>query len=599
MSIPRPEHPKPQFQRENWINLNGRWTFEFDFGKSGVERGLQDSKGFEREIVVPFCPESRLSGVGHTDFIEAMWYHRKIEIPSEWAGQRVLLHFGAVDYWCEAFVDGGSAGTHRGGTVSFSLDITSLVTAGKVHDLVLHVRDELRSGAQPGGKQCHGLHSRGCHYTRTTGIWQTVWLEALSPTSLLDCQIIPDLDSGAFVFVPRFRAIKEGLRLEVEVKGDQSTSTGCFAAVDGVPATVQVENPESWSPESPFLYDIALKLLDGENVVDQVQSYAGLRKVHVEGNRIFLNNAPYYLRLVLDQGFYPDGIWTAPSDGDLKKDIELSLAAGFNGARLHQKVFEERFHYWADKLGYLTWGESASWGLTCFRGGHADETDSNRLTESGLNFLTEWREIVMRDRNHPSIIAWTPFNETRGAPDWGLHHRLHREAYDLCKGLDPTRPVNDTSGYVHVKTDLWTVHTYEQDPEKLCEKLTPQSPGQVWRNFADLETSYQGQPYLVDEFGGIKWNPGMPERSREKSWGYGQAPKTVAEFHQRLQGQVDVVLAQDHVCGYCYTQLTDVEQEQNGIYRYDRSGKFDMERIKGVFGKNPTGKATASVACCD
>ena len=217
--------------------------------------------------------------------------------------------------------------------------------------------------------------------------------------------------------------------------------------------------------------------------------------MHVEGNQVYLNNEPIYLRLVLDQGFYPDGIWTAPSDEALKQDIELSMAAGFNGARLHQKVFEERFHYWADRLGYLTWGESSSWGIDV-----KDEV-------SARNFLSEWREIVVRDRNHPSIIAWTPFNETRDCGDGRQHNRLHADAYDLTRALDATRPVNDASGYVHVKTDLWTVHTYEQDPALLKEQLAPDAEGQVMRRFPEVETDYEGQPYIVDEFGGIKWIP--------------------------------------------------------------------------------------------
>jgi hypothetical protein len=304
-----------------------------------------------------------------------------------------------------------------------------------------------------------------------------------------------------------------------------------------------------------------------------VRSYAGLRKVHIEGDRLFLNNRPFYLRLVLDQGFYPDGIWTAPSDAALKRDIELSQAAGFNGARLHQKVFEPRFHYWADRLGYVTWGESSSWGL--------DVTG----VESARNFLTEWREIVTRDRNHPSIIAWTPFNETRGGRGHPQHQRLHTDAYDLTHALDPTRPVNDASGYVHVKTDLWTVHTYNQDPALLREQLTVDSEAGVWRNFPDDEVAYAGQPYIVDEFGGIKWIPRDDLVFAADSWGYGDDPTTLEEFYTRLEGLVDAVLAHDHICGYCYTQLTDIEQEQNGIYNYDRTEKFDMDRVAAIFRK--------------
>jgi len=310
-------------------------------------------------------------------------------------------------------------------------------------------------------------------------------------------------------------------------------------------------------------------------VLDKIKSYAGLRKVHVEGNRIFLNNEPRYLRLVLDQGFYPDGIWTAPNDHALKHDIELSMKAGFNGARLHQKVFEERFHYWADKLGYLTWGECSSWGC-----------DINSEL-AARNFLTEWAEIVVRDRNHPSIIVWTPHNESVSNADLKQHNRFHIDAYELSRMLDPTRPVNDTSGYIHARVDLWTIHDYTQDPKKLKKELTPSKETGVLRNYPLKEPPYEGQPYIVDEFGGIKWIPESRRAWAPNSWGYGDAPKTLKEFYARLDGQIEALHSHKHICGYCYTQLTDVEQEQNGVYNYDRTSKFDMTKIASSFGRDP------------
>ena len=578
---PRPEYPRPQFMRESpsgavpWVNLNGAWSYTFDPGKSGMQRGFAGSSGFDGQITVPFCPESPLSGVGHRDFIEMMWYQREISIPAEWAGQRVLLHFGAVDYECEAFVGGVSVGRHWGGTSSFSFDLTSHVTPGQSHNLVLYVRDEIRSGQQPGGKQCPDYASRRCHYTRTTGIWQTVWLEAVPEHGLGDVQVIPDLDGSRFLIVPRYHAVRRGLGLRVTLyKGDEAVTQGQVMANRGATCALPIAAPRTWSPEAPFLYDLVYEVLDeDERTLDRVRGYAGLRKVHIEGNQIYLNNLPIYLRLVLDQGFYPDGIWTAPSDEALKRDIELSMGAGFNGARLHQKVFEERFHYWADKLGYLTWGESSSWGIDV------------KEPISARNFLSEWREIVARDRNHPSIVAWTPFNETRDTGDGRQHNRLHADAYDLTRALDATRPINDASGYVHVKTDLWTVHSYQQDPALLLEMLTPDDLGRVFRNFPKQETDYQGQPYIIDEFGGIKWIPTRELVYADNSWGYGQDPQSLEEFYQRLEGLVDVVLSVDHICGFCYTQLTDIEQEQNGVYNYDRTTKFDMERITRAFKK--------------
>jgi beta-galactosidase/beta-glucuronidase len=572
-SLPRPEYPRPQLQRAAWVNLNGPWTCTFDHGKSGYQRELMKSSGFEQPITVPFCPESPLSGIGNPDFIEAMWYHRRLDIPSEWQGQRVILHFGGVDYHCEAFIDGQSVGRHWGGTVSFSFDITRAVTPGQTHDLVLAVRDDLRAGGQPAGKQCPDFHSRGCHYTRTTGIWQTVWMEAVPECGLQSAFIVPDLDGMRFIITPTFYAVKRGHSLRVTVREeDRVVSLSSTPALSGSPVIAPVSHPKTWSPESPFLYDLDLEVVDEASgaVIDRVQSYAGLRKVHVEDGQVYLNNQPIFLRLVLDQGFYPDGIWTAPSDEGLRRDIELSQRAGFNGARLHQKVFEERFHYWADRLGYLTWGESSSWGL-----------DVKQIPDA-RNFLSEWAEIIVRDRSHPSIIAWTPFNETWDTGDRRQHNRVHIDAYELTRALDPTRPVNDASGYAHARTDLWTVHTYEQDPKNLLDLLDLKD-GLPWRNYPDREIEYGGQPYIVDEFGGIKWIPEDRRPFADNSWGYGEGPRSLEEFYARLEGHVKVMYDYGHIAGYCYTQLTDVEQEQNGVYNYDRTEKFDMERIARIF----------------
>lgn len=569
-NLPRPEYPRPQFERDTWQNLNGEWSYTFDSGKSGMDQGreLFRSHGFPNRIIVPFCPESKLSGVQHTDFIEALWYHRELQVPASWMGKRILLHFGAVDYESEVFLDGQSVGLHFGGASAFTWDITRFVKPDSTHHLIVRVADELRSGGQqPCGKQSSQFKSAVCHYTRTTGIWQTVWLEAVDPGGLRDVQIIPDLDGGRLIFVPAFQTESQGRRFKVTASTGETVTA---PAVGGVPVSLPLRELRPWSPASPYLYDLEFSVIDkGGRELDQVHSYAGLRKIHIEGNRVFLNNEPIYQRLVLDQGFYPDGIWTAPTDAALRRDIELSQQAGFNGARLHQKVFEPRFHYWADRLGYLTWGEAPSWGC-----------DPNSIV-GARNFLSEWAEIIQRDRNHPSLITWTPWNETgyRSVPR--QHARVHRDSYRLCKAIDPTRPVNDTSGYIHVETDLWTVHTYEQDPAQLQAQLTP--PPLVFRNNPDQEPEYAGQPYLVDEFGGIKWIPEDRRAFADNSWGYGDAPRSLEEFYQRLDGQVRALVSLAHISGFCYTQLTDVEQEQNGIYNYDRTEKFDQQRIAKIF----------------
>ena len=537
-------------------------------------------KGFDNEILVPFAPQSGLSGVGFKDFIPEMWYHRVISIPEKWKDRNVILHFGAVDYIASVYIDGRIAGRHWGGSSSFDIDITDMVMPGQEHDLVVRVEDDERSGQYAKGKQCGRFDSFGCEYTRTTGIWQTVWMEPVSGTGLKDIYVIPDLDQSRFIIEPSYYGLSSGQKLRVRVlDGDRVVSSAVVPSSAQSYAELPVRKARTWSPESPFLYGIELEVISADgSVTDRVRSYAGMRKIHIEGNRIYLNNEPVYLRFVLDQGFYPDGIWTAPDDQALKRDIELSMAAGFNGARLHQKVFEPRFHYWADKLGYLTWGESASWGANV----------NNPL--SARHFLTEWEETVVRDRNHPSIIVWTPFNETWEHPE---DREAAREAcrmvsdvYKLTKNLD-YRPCHDVSGNYHVMTDIFSVHQYMQDPEELRGWLAPENGLVRQADLEHRETEYGGQPYLVDEYGGIKWVAGR--EYSEISWGYGDAPKTLEEFYRRLEGLTDVILGYGHICGYCYTQLTDVEQEQNGIYSYDRTPKFDMDRIRAIFTKVPDG----------
>jgi beta-galactosidase/beta-glucuronidase len=582
-STPRPEYPRPQFLRESWINLNGTWKFAFDFGNSGDQAGWSaDPSSFDQNITVPFCPESVLSGIGHTDFIPVCWYARTFETPSEWSDKRVLVHFGGSDYDTRVWVNGQSVGRHYGGGASFTFDITNALTNGE-NLFVVCAHDDVRSGIQPGGKQCPDLHSRRCHYTRTTGIWQTVWLESVPNVNLHSVRIVPDLDGSRFVLTPSLSHDARDHTVRAILLDDGNEIGGAEApALNGGAFSVKLRNAKPWSLDDPHLYDIRFELLSGTEVVDSVTSYAGLRKFHTEGNRFFFNNEPFFIRFVLDQGFYPDGIWTAPTDAALKQDIELAMAVGFNGARLHQKVFEERFHYWADKLGYLTWGEFYDWGLDMGQ------------PQANHNQQREWAEIVMRDRNHPSIVAWTPFNETIGNArnHFEAHRRTVEETYALTKRLDPTRPVNDTSGYVHVRTDIFTVHDYQQDVDEFAKKYESVAPDnrESHRQHEELSVPYAGQPYVVDEYGGTWWSESEAEKAKQQdgdrkgSWGYGNRPTEVEEVYQRIEGLTKALTDHPNISGYTYTQLTDVEQEQNGIYHYDRTPKFDAERLKKAFG---------------
>ena len=573
--LPRAEYPRPQFERQEWINLNGTWDFEFDFGKSGMDRELFKAGSLSQEITVPFCPESELSGIGHTDFINCVWYRRDISTPEEWNGKNIYLNFGAVDYAAEIFIDGILAGRHYGGSSSFSIDLSGHVEAGKIHNLVIRVEDNQRSGEQSVGKQCSTFNSAGCFYTRTTGIWQTVWMEAVDRHGLKRVTMRPDIDQCQLMVMPEFYS-ESDCTLEVSVKDNGKT-----VARKSVPCSnhacivLPLKKMKLWSPEDPFLYDVDFHVKDaGGNVLDHVKSYAGMRKIHISDGKVYLNNREYFQRLVLDQGFYPDGIWTAPSDEALRHDIELAKAAGFNGARLHQKVFEERYFYWADRLGYLTWGEGPSYGMNV----------NNEI--AARNFLSEWLEIVVRDRNHPSLVTWTPFNETWDSQD-GTYPRFVRDIYAETKAADPTRPINDASGDDHVMTDIWSVHNYEQDGDKLKEQLALTEGREPYRHSYEKEflAVYGGQPYILDEFGGIGW---MSPEERKHSWGYGNLPQTEEEFYSRLDKMVKAVASLEHIAGFCYTQLTDVEQEKNGIYKYDRTEKLDIEKVRHIFMQIPS-----------
>ncbi len=562
--IPRPEYPRPQFVREGWLNLNGSWRFEIDHGASGRARGLTrgDLKG---EITVPFCPESKLSGVQYTDFMRAVWYAREFRLPPEAAGKRVLLHFGAVDYKCEAWVNGVSVGVHEGGYTSFSFDITGALKPDD-NTLVVCADDETRSPLQPGGKQSDEYASYGCSYTRTTGIWQTVWLEWVNESYLAQVFYTPDAANDTLTISAVVRGGK-GCRLSVETfYNEQPTGGGEFACNPSfVGGQIAVAGGRHWSPGHPALYDVTLTLKKDGIVVDRMTSYFGLRSVGFDGMRFLLNGKPVFQRLVLDQGFYPDGIYTAPTDDELKNDILRAQAMGFNGARLHQKVFEARFLYHADRLGYLCWGEMANWGLDA---GDPAATDA---------FLKEWIPAVERDYSAPSVIGWCPFNET-----WDVHGRRQRDdllraVYRVTKAMDRTRPCIDTSGNYHAgETDVYDVHDYEQQPDLFAAHYG-KGAKPIYERLSDRQTYPGNLPVFVSEYGGIWWSD-----TDTAGWGYGERVNSREEFLARFQGLTDALLDNPDHFGLCYTQLTDVEQEQNGLYTYDRKPKFDPAVISAV-----------------
>lgn len=562
--IPRPEYPRPQFERSEWVNLNGTWSYELDLSNSGKSRNLTNTKSFSKTITVPFCPESKLSGVNHTDFIHQMWYQRSLNIPAGWKGKNILLNFGAVDYYTEIYLDGFKVGSHFGGNSSFSVDLTSRVKPGQTHNLVLYVVDTPRTGIQTVGKQSPQSASFSCFYSRTTGIWQTVWMEAVSKNGLKSVDTRPDIDAKQLVITPEFYQPTNDGTLEVTLYDqDQLVAQKTTPCNNGSSLTIPVKKMKLWSPETPHLYDITYRVKNSKGeVMDEVKSYVGMRKVHTVDGKVYLNNEPYFQRLVLNQGYYADGIWTAPNDEALKNDILLSKAAGFNGARLHQKAFEERFHYWADKLGFITWGESPNWGMNL-----ASDAASRY-------FISEWTEIITRDRNHPSIITWVPFNQpnTDRLPDPYLC--LVEDVYRLTKAIDPTRPVNNNAGgSVKLTTDICSPRNYESDPALFTSYSKT------------IQMTDNDHPFLIGEFGGIGW---IESTARDGSWGYGGMLTNEEGFYNRLEGLVNSIEANGNIAGFCYTQLTDIEQEKNGIYYYDRRPKLDMNRIKAIFEKIPS-----------
>ena len=569
MNILRNEYPNPQFERKAWTCLNGEWDFEIDTGKSGEARELFKKEHLDGKINVPFCPESKLSGVENKDFLECVWYRRDIEIPEIHKEKRVILHFGAVDHIATVYINGVKVGAHTGGYVGFEFDITDYLRDGK-NSLCVQALDETRDPLFGHGKQSRKYSSYGCYYTRVTGIWQSVWLEYVPKVRIKSIKLYPNVDDSSLGFVAEVMgegvlttvATYEGKTVgEAQIKSTGGTVSGC----------ILLSELHLWEVGEGRLYDLKLTYSS-----DEVYSYFGMRSLRLDGMKFLINGKSVFQRLVLDQGFYPDGIYTAPSEEALVNDIDISLAAGFNGARLHQKVFEPRFLYHCDKKGYIAWGEYGNWGM--------DYSNIAVLPR----MMSEWMEIVNRDFNHPSIVGWCPLNETWDHEGRKQDELLLSSIYKVTKNIDTTRPCIDTSGNYHVITDIFDVHNYTQDVAEFREEWSGadveadyklvQKNNPTWNQFKH-PWKYDGQPFFISEYGGIKWDVNSGERD---AWGYGNAPTTEEEFIERYRGLTDVLLDNSNMFGFCYTQLYDVEQEVNGLYTYERVPKFDMNIFKEI-----------------
>ena len=560
--IPRNEHPNPNFKRENYEILNGEWEFEFDFGNSGVNREMfKNDSVFSKKITVPFCVESELSGIGYKDFIPAVWYRKKINVTKEQLENRVFIIFGAVDFHAKLYVNEVEAGEHFGGYTTFRIELTKYLKEGE-NTLTLYVEDDTRSFMQARGKQSEEFYSHGCDYTRTTGIWQTVYLEFVKNDYIKNFKVYPNIENATLTITADlvgcgdFKATAFWDGKEVGVA--ESKVLGQTVTV-----TINLTEKHLWEVGKGGLYSLTLNFGD-----DEVTSCFGLREVNLSEGVCKINGKPVFQRLILDQGFYPDGIYTAPTKEALKNDILLSMKAGFNGARLHQKIFEPLFLHYCDELGYIVWGEHGNWGLNWTK------------FESLRYFLLEIEEEIERDFNHPAIIGWCPYNET-----WEIDRAFQdadvlRIVYRTVKALDKTRPCIDTSGNYHVETDIFDVHDYEQDYKIFKEnydKLFKENF--LYDRFPDRQ-HWKGEPVFMSEYGGIRveLRDENAENTKE-AWGYGNAARSLEEFYERYEGLTTALIDNPKMLGFCYTQLTDVEQELNGIYNYDRTEKFDAERL--------------------
>jgi len=575
-TIPRSEHPRPDFVRPDWINLNGEWEFAFDDCKAGIfEKWFETGKHFEGRIVVPFCYQCELSGVNVQDKHEVMWYRRSFEVPASMQGKQILLRFGAVDFECDVYVNGQHAGGHRGGYTPFAVNVTEYVQEG-ANDLCVRVSDPYDC-TQPRGKQNWKDKWFGCWYTPTSGIWQSVYMEAAGSPYILTAHITPDIDKGTatLCLVLNEKPVKPvKADIEVSFKGETYRVQSALlrartqSVVIDMISDEEIGEFEKWSLNNPALYDVKITLDSG----DEVSTYFGMRSIEIKDGYVLLNKSPLYQRLILDQGYWPESLITPPSDEAIKADIEWTLKFGYNGARKHQKLEDPRYYYWADKLGLLVWGEVPS----AYAFGQ----------ETVNNLADTLSEFIERDFNHPSIITWVPLNES-----WGVD-RVYRDArmqnaaamlYYQAKALDGTRLVSGNDGWEVTKTDIFGLHDYApygnilgahfKDREKI-EKISCDA-----RMGTALGQEFTGQEaFLLTEYGGIAFD----EESDEGAWGYHGKVKDEAAFFARYESLQKAIFEIPYCRGYCYTQLTDVQQEINGLLTPDRKPKVDVERFAAL-----------------
>jgi Glycosyl hydrolases family 2, TIM barrel domain/Glycosyl hydrolases family 2, sugar binding domain len=578
-------YPRPLLQRAEWFCLNGLWDFAIDAEArwTAPEQVLWESK-----ILVPFSPETPASGIDNTGYYRACWYRTTFQAPEK-EGKRLMLHFGAVDYSATVWVNGSVAGTHEGGYTPFCIDITDLVFGPGVQTIVVRAEDDPADLAKPRGKQDWQPEAHGIWYPRTTGIWQTAWMERLPRTAIGFTRLTPSLERWEIGLEVRTDGEQmDGLRLHVTMRtGDRLLAEDVYAVIAGEvnrgvalsdPGIDDSRNELLWTPETPTLIEVQLRLenRNGE-MIDEAHSYTALRSISIQGDRFVLNGRPYYLRMVLDQGYWPESGLTAPEEAALRRDVELAKAMGFNGVRKHQKIEAPRYLYWADVLGLVVWEEMPS---------------AYRYNKRSIQRLTrEWMKVIERDVSHPCIVAWVPFNESWGVPDLpdsSAQRHYVRALYHMTKSLDPTRPVIGNDGWESVATDIIGVHDYDDDPERIGRRygteeslprlLKRERPG---GRILVLEDSGQGQPLMVTEFGGIAFSA-----QQDGTWGYTRSD-TAEELGARVMDLLSVVRSLPALTGFCYTQFTDTYQEVNGLLFANRTPKIPVGDLRiAVLGPN-------------